>query len=93
MQIVQYIIVGLILVAAIGIIIKNVINERKSTDAENDTLGWKWGIIYYNPRDKRIILLNRIGLGITFNFAHPISILITIGILIFILLNLIVALS
>jgi uncharacterized membrane protein len=93
MQIVQYIIIGLILVAAIGLIIINATTERKNTQVENETSGWKWGIIYYNARDKRIILPNRIGLGITFNFAHPISILITVGIFIFILLNLIVALS
>jgi uncharacterized membrane protein len=37
-------------------------------------LNWKWGIIYFNKSDSRVLVpkRNKI-LGWTFNFAHPIS--------------------
>ncbi|KIA95880.1 hypothetical protein OC25_04830 [Pedobacter kyungheensis] len=37
-------------------------------------LNWKWGIIYFNKADSRVLVPKRHKmLGWTFNFAHPIS--------------------
>ncbi|STZ28611.1 DUF5808 domain-containing protein [Myroides odoratus] len=42
----------------------------------NDPSNWKWGIFYYNTKDKRLIVPKRIAsLGLTINFANPWSIL------------------
>jgi uncharacterized membrane protein len=37
-------------------------------------VNWKWGIIYFNKSDSRVLVpkRNKI-LGWTFNFAHPVS--------------------
>jgi uncharacterized membrane protein len=48
-----------------------------------DPNNWKWGIFYFNPHDKRIVVLKRNeAMGITFNYAHTISHIITIAILV-----------
>ena len=44
-------------------------------DRDNYDL-WKWGIIYYNPKDPGIMVEKRNGLGWTFNFGHTISFII-----------------
>jgi uncharacterized membrane protein len=37
----------------------------------DDPQNWKWGIIYYNANDSRLIVPKRMrSLGWTFNFAH-----------------------
>ncbi len=41
-------------------------------DKDNYEL-WKWGIFYYNPKDPKLIVSKRIGLGWTFNFGHRVS--------------------
>lgn len=42
----------------------------------NDSSHWKWGIFYFNPQDKRLIVPKRVeSLGLTINFANPWSIL------------------
>jgi len=46
-------------------------------EPENDPANYKWGF-YYNKQDARVIVPKRIiGLGWTFNFAQPLSYLIT----------------
>lgn len=50
----------------------------------NDPMNYKWGIFYFNPKDKRVIVPKRLkGMGWTLNFANFRSyvILILIGIL------------
>lgn len=32
---------------------------------------WTWGVIYSNPRDERLLVENRLGMGFTFNMARP----------------------
>ncbi|MEO6901711.1 MAG: DUF5808 domain-containing protein [Bacteroidia bacterium] len=45
----------------------------------DDESNWKWGIFYYNKKDKRIFPPKRNKfLGWTVNFANPLSILILI---------------
>ncbi len=40
---------------------------------------WIWGIIYYNKKDYRFLVPKRIPIfGWTFNFAHPITFIILI---------------
>ena len=58
-------------------------NENMHQDPNN----WKLGIFYFNPKDKRILVLKRLpGFGFTFNFANPYSILVILGIIGFIFL-------
>lgn len=83
----QYIVLGIVLVAVlitIPIFVNTIITKKWRNKVENESEYWKWGVIYYNPNDKRIFLPKRTGLGITFNFARPISIIITAALLILI---------
>jgi uncharacterized membrane protein len=42
----------------------------------HDCSNWRWGIIYYNKKDKRIFPPKKYrGFGWTVNFANPFSIL------------------
>ena len=34
---------------------------------------WKWGVIYSNPDDQRLLVENRMGMGFTFNMARPVA--------------------
>ena len=36
----------------------------------DDDCYWIYGLIYYNPNDKHLSINNRVGMGMTFNFAH-----------------------
>ena len=40
----------------------------------NDAKNWKAGFIYTNPKDKRILVPKKLGIGWTFNFANPVAI-------------------
>jgi uncharacterized membrane protein len=41
----------------------------------DDPSNWKWGFIYFNKKDKRLLTPKKIeGLGWTINFANPYSI-------------------
>lgn len=59
--------------------------EKPSSDIlnqwHNDPDNWKWGFIYFNPKDKRVLVPKRQKfLGLTVNFASPYSLLVLIGI-------------
>lgn len=44
-----------------------------------DPANWKWGVFYYNKKDKRLLPPKRIpAMGWTVNFANPLSILLLI---------------
>ena len=65
-------------------------NEKPSKETlkawHDDPSNWKWGIFYYNKKDKRIFPPKRLSFsGWTVNFANPYSILILFGIIIFII--------
>ena len=49
---------------------------------QKDPANWKFGIFYYNPKDKRIFPPKRIGWGWTVNFANPYSILVLVAIIV-----------
>lgn len=61
--------------------------RRKFDDNEeerwrNDPENYRWGILYFNPKDPRIILPKRIKeMGWTLNFANPYSWLIIFSII------------
>lgn len=46
---------------------------REKTDAfvPDDEDNWLWGMIYYNPRDKHVLVDKHIGMGTTMNMATP----------------------
>ena len=50
----------------------------------HNTDNYKWGVFYFNPDDSRVIVPKRNRyMGWTFNFAHPVSYLILVGIVAF----------
>ncbi|MBQ1849117.1 MAG: hypothetical protein II139_01970, partial [Lachnospiraceae bacterium] len=67
--------------------------EKEITLLEDDDDLWILGMMYYNPKDKRLNVEKRVGVGGTVNFAHPVgklvaalgalSIIVTIGAVIF----------
>jgi uncharacterized membrane protein len=56
--------------------------SEEENNMHQDPNNWKFGVFYFNPKDKRVLVLKRIpGLGVTFNFGNPftvIAILLTI---------------
>ncbi|BFT72639.1 DUF5808 domain-containing protein [Paenibacillus sp. P36] len=52
---------------------------------DKDRKHYKLGIFYYNPDNKSIFVPKRLGLGWTINFARPISWIIILAILGFVI--------
>ena len=50
--------------------------SKETLDAwHDDPSNWKLGVLYFNPKDKRIFPPKRMrGMGWTVNFANPVSI-------------------
>jgi uncharacterized membrane protein len=85
-----YLFFGIIILAILlsAITFYNTIITKKWRDkAVNESQSWKWGGFYYNPQDKRIFLPKRSGLGLTLNFAHPVSAVIMILIVLMIIIS------
>ena len=60
------------------------------TGASNrDTGHWVAGVFYVNSENPHLLVPKRLGAGWTFNYAHPIARLLTVGL--FILVGLIIA--
>jgi uncharacterized membrane protein len=61
--------------------------EKESFDQwHDDPSNWRWGIFYYNKKDKRLLSPKRLrSFGWTVNFANPYSFLTLLGIIILIL--------
>lgn len=52
-------------------------NNESEDEMHKDPAKWTWNIIYFNPKDKRLVVPKRIpAMGMTLNFANPISFLI-----------------
>lgn len=80
MKTIYYLTWWIILLAALNIILEilNIIKTKEWRSRKiNDADLWIRGIFYYNPYDKRIVLPKKNRLGLTYNFAHPISIFVT----------------
>lgn len=57
----------------------NTDNEKDKNaldDGYNDSANWKWGLFYFNPKDKRIFPPKRWGIGWTINFGNPYSVIV-----------------
>lgn len=74
----QFILIVAVLSVTIIIFVNTIILKKWRNLAPKEADSWKLGIIYYNPRDSRLFLPKRSGLGITLNFANPLSIVITV---------------
>ena len=79
-----------ILLTTVWIFINTVITKRWRNRAPDESKSWRLGFIYYNPPDKRIFLPKRTGLGMTFNFARPASIIMVSAIILFCVVYLII---
>lgn len=79
-----------ILLTTVWIFINTIITKRWRNRAPDESKSWKFGFIYYNPLDKRICLPKRTGLGITFNFTRPVSIVLASAIIVFCVVYLII---
>jgi len=67
-----------------------IVIKRGRTMIETEPNDWKWGVFYFNPNDPRIFVPKRIKLlGWTLNFAQPVSIIITGGVFVLIILRMI----
>lgn len=51
------------------------LNQPKQTDPSNrdNSQYWRGGVFYVNRNDHRLLVEKRTGLGMTFNFAHPVA--------------------
>ncbi len=73
----QFILIVTALSVTIVIFINTIITKKWRNLAPGEADSWKLGVFYYNPLDSRLFLPKRSGLGITLNFANPMSIIIT----------------
>lgn len=49
-------------------------NKETLEEMRKNPDNWIWGVIYFNKKDPRVFLPKRIkGFGITINFAKPLS--------------------
>ena len=68
----------LVVIATVWIFVNTIITKKWRNKVSGESEGWKLGVFYYNPDDKRMFLPKRTGLGMTINFARPWSIILTI---------------
>jgi len=61
---------------------KNNLDEYENDRMRRDPLNYKWGFIYFNPKDKRVIVpkFNKM-MGWTLNFANIYSYLLILGLI------------
>lgn len=57
-------------------------NKDETVIDRDDDAFWKWGQFYYNKNDPAIFIEKRFGIGWTNNWAHPLSWVLIIGILV-----------
>jgi uncharacterized membrane protein len=92
MNINQVFIYGIILLAILISAItfyNTIITKKWRNKVINESECWKWGMFYYNPLDKRIFLPKRTGLGLTLNFAHPVSTVIMCALILTIIISMV----
>ena len=64
---------GIWLVKRLFAINKSYESKRTLGDATDDDRHWYWGILYYNPKDTRVMVENRMGTGTSMNMATGIG--------------------
>lgn len=82
----KLLLVVFIVVTTIWIFVNTIITKKWRNKVSGESECWKMGVFYYNPDDKRIFLPKRTGLGFTLNFAQPLSIILTILLVLIIIL-------
>jgi uncharacterized membrane protein len=60
---------------------KTIITKEWRNRAPGESESWYLIVFYFNPRDKRLFIPKRTGLGWTINFAQPLAIVMTLLIL------------
>jgi len=75
---IKFIILITLLILTAWIYFNTVITRKWRNKAPEEYNSWKLGVFYYNPLDKRIFIPKRTGLGFTLNFAHPVSVIIAL---------------
>lgn len=48
-------------------------SKQTEPDNRNNSQYWRGGVFYVNRNDPRLLVEKRSGLGLTFNFAHPVA--------------------
>ncbi|MGE5500090.1 MAG: DUF5808 domain-containing protein [Syntrophothermus sp.] len=76
-----YIIIASAFLLTAFILIKTYIQKKKYGEVKDEKESWKFGVFYFNPGDPRIFLPKRYGIGVTLNFANPVSYILFIGII------------
>jgi uncharacterized membrane protein len=81
------IIISFVILILVFEILHMLVVKKKEFKIKGESDYWKWGIIYFNPDDPRIIVPKRIPwMGWTMNFAQPSATIIIGGLILFILL-------
>lgn len=65
-------------VITIPVFYNTVITKKWRNKAEGEANSWYLGFFYFNPKDRRMFLPKRSGLGITINFANPWAVIFTV---------------
>lgn len=79
-----WIVLAVSIIITVPVFYNTVITGKWRNKAENEANSWYLGVFYFNPKDSRIFLPKRSGLGITINFANPLSLVFTVLLIILI---------
>ncbi|MDR3667700.1 MAG: DUF5808 domain-containing protein [Ignavibacteriaceae bacterium] len=88
-QLFIYSIIFLVVLISAVTFYNTIITKKWRNKVINESECWKWGMFYYNPLDKRIFLPKRTGLGLTLNFAHPVSTILMVALVLIIIISMI----
>ncbi len=91
----NYFLIGITLLVALFAVFEFmhiIMVKNGRTKIQSEANNWKWGVLYFNPNDPRIVVPKRIEwLGWTLNFGQPVSIIIIGGILLLITVSMLYA--
>lgn len=68
------------------------IEEEESSFSDDDKF-WKSGLFYYNPDDPAIFVEKRIGIGWTMNFANPVALALSVGLIAIIVISIVLGIG
>jgi len=71
-----WVVLGVSVIITIPIFYNTIVTKKWRNLAQNEAGSWKLGVFYFNPKDPRIFLPKRTGLGLTINFANPWAVII-----------------
>lgn len=66
-------------------------SKRSKEQPPNDDAYWKLGLFYFNPSDPSLTVEKRGGIGWTINMARPISWVLVLGILVFLVISILMS--